>query len=81
MQQIPKSAAAALYPHLKTGTPDVVERRQQPSSIANALYPDLAPKSKPPAPKSRPRLTREQAFDWSNVSPEFARMVGLVRKS
>ena len=46
MNARPPSAAASIYPHLKSGTPDVVERRQQ-GSIADALFPHL----KPPAPK------------------------------
>jgi hypothetical protein len=45
-QQIPKSAAASIYPHLPSVVPAPVQR-QQPR-LAEALYPSLAPK--PPAP-------------------------------
>jgi hypothetical protein len=75
-QEIPKSAAAAIYPHLPSADRAPVQR-QQPR-LAEALFPDLVPKSPQPAP--RPRLTREQAFDWSNVDPAWARLVGLVPK-
>jgi hypothetical protein len=37
------SAAQALYGHLKSGMRDVVERRDQPTSIADALYPRPQP--------------------------------------
>jgi hypothetical protein len=76
-QPIPKSAAASIYPNLRQSTPAPVERRE-PASVAAALYPDLVPK--PPQPAPRPRLTREQAFDWSGVDPNWARLVGLVPK-
>jgi hypothetical protein len=47
MTQREPSAAAALFPHLKSGAPDVVERRREPSSIADAMFSHL----KPPPPK------------------------------
>jgi hypothetical protein len=47
-QQIPKSAAASLYPHLQTGTPAVVERRRGPASVGAAMWPGLGPQPKPP---------------------------------
>ena len=76
-QQIPKSAATALYGHLPSAAREPVQSAQP--TLANALYPALAPKSPQPQPVSRPRLTREQAFDWSNVNPRWAALVGLVR--
>ena len=45
MPDHPKSAAASIYPHLKSGTPDIVQQREQPT-LAQALYPP--PKSAPP---------------------------------
>jgi hypothetical protein len=41
MTRLP-SAAAALYPNLPTGTPDVVPQRQQ-GSVADAMYAHLRP--------------------------------------
>jgi hypothetical protein len=74
----PPTAAQALYGHLPSVEP-APPPRQQPASVAAAMYPSLIPKPSPPAP--RPRLTREQAFDWSNVDPNYARMVGLMPKA
>jgi hypothetical protein len=45
-QQIPKSVAASLYPHLKNDTRVVFEQRQH-GTIADAMYAHL----RPPAPK------------------------------
>ena len=53
MTQREPSAAAALFPHLKAGTPDVVEPRQQPASVAAAMFPDLVPKPQPPVNRWR----------------------------
>jgi hypothetical protein len=80
MAERPMSAAASLYPHLPHDAGQPPPRGAQPT-LANALYPSLAPKppQPQPAPRPRPRLTREQAFDWSNVDPRWARLVGLVR--
>jgi hypothetical protein len=75
-QQIPKSAAAAIYPNLRQGTP-APPQREQPS-LANALYPDLAPKPQP-APQRRTH-DDETWRDWSGVDPAWARLVGLVRR-
>jgi hypothetical protein len=47
MSEGPRSAAQALYGHLKSGTSDVVQRRPEPASVADALYAHL----KPPPPK------------------------------
>jgi hypothetical protein len=82
MTQGPRSAAAALYPNLKTGMLEPVSQRAEPRSVADAIYPHLrpAPPQAHPHPARQPRLIREQAFDWSDVDPRFARMVGLVRK-
>jgi hypothetical protein len=44
-QREPPSAAAALYPHLKAGTPSEVEPRRTPT-LAEAMY----PRPKPPTP-------------------------------
>jgi hypothetical protein len=72
----PPTAVQALYGHLPSAAPAPPPRRQP--RLADALYPNLVPKPKPPAP--RPRLSREEAFDWSNVDPSWARLIGLVRK-
>jgi hypothetical protein len=47
MPDRPRSAAQSLYPHLKSGARDVVERRDQPASVADALYP--RPQAKSPS--------------------------------
>jgi len=39
------TAAAALYPHLKTGTPDVVQRPKRNENVAQAMWPSLAPRA------------------------------------
>jgi hypothetical protein len=75
------TAAGALYPHLKSGTPQRPQRRAA-QSISEAMFPNLAraPKPRPPEHPLLPRLTREQAMDWSNVDPRYARLVGLLPK-
>jgi hypothetical protein len=81
-QQIPKSAAQSLYPHLHSGVREPVQQRQQPT-LANALYPSLsAPKApKPPQPAPQRRRHEDETWrDWSGVDPQWARLVGLVRR-
>jgi hypothetical protein len=48
MTDRPPSAAASLYPHLPHAKEPVQPQRQQPR-LAEALYPSLVPKPKPPA--------------------------------
>jgi hypothetical protein len=38
-QRNPPSAAQALYPHLKAGTPEPVQQRRKPNSLAEAMWP------------------------------------------
>jgi hypothetical protein len=52
------SAAQALYGHLKTGTPDVVERRRELSSVADAMYSHLRPPPPTPTNPYRESLLR-----------------------
>jgi hypothetical protein len=54
----PPSAAAALYPHLKAGTPDVVQQRQQ-GTVADAMYPALS------------REARQQALEKQRAQAEL----------
>jgi hypothetical protein len=42
------TAAQALYGHLPSGTPAIVERRREPASVGAALWPTLGPQPKPP---------------------------------
>ena len=78
MAQREPSAAQALYGHLKSGAPEIIERRQQPSSVAAAMFPSLVPKPPPPAP--RPRMSPEEArYFWANVDESWARSIGLVK--
>jgi len=65
------SAAEALFGHLKSGTPEIVQQRQQPASVADAMYP--RPK---PAPKN-PYLTPMTETEWRD---QFFEMCGLRRK-
>jgi hypothetical protein len=67
----PPTAAAALYPHLKSGTPDVVQRRSEPASVAAAMYP--RPRPKPKNPYLEPMTEQE----WRDQLWELA---GLRRK-
>jgi hypothetical protein len=57
MTQREPSAAAALYGHLKTGTPDVVQRKRDSVSVADAVYGHL----RPPQPKPSVNRWREAA--------------------
>jgi hypothetical protein len=70
MAQPKPSAAQALYGHLPSAVPALSTQRQ-PKSLANALWPTLAP-PKPPPPKPR-------GLPWSEVDPRIARRAGLVR--
>jgi hypothetical protein len=48
MANRPTSAAASLYPHLKSFARDeIVGRKRVAVSVADAMYPALAPKPKP----------------------------------
>jgi hypothetical protein len=40
------AVAAALYPHLKAGTPEPVQQRRQPNSVAEAMFPSLSGEAK-----------------------------------
>jgi hypothetical protein len=75
---MPRSAAGMIWPHLSQTKIEPQAQRRDTSPLARSMYPSLAPQPEPPAP--RPRLTREQAFDWSDVDPETARLFGFVRK-
>jgi hypothetical protein len=78
-QQIPKSAAASIYPHLShdAGQPPP---RQPPASVAAAMYPHLVPQPKPKPPEPRPTRSKEWIRDWSQVDVNYARAVGLISK-
>jgi hypothetical protein len=73
------SAAQSLYPHLPHDDGQPVQR-QQPASVAAAMYPDLVPKPPQSQPAPRPTRTIEWARDWSGVDLNYARRVGLVLK-
>jgi hypothetical protein len=77
-ERIPPSAAAALYSHLPSAARAPVQQRRTPQSVADALYPALAPKPQPPAPK--PKISPEEAAHfWRNVDESWARSIGLVK--
>jgi hypothetical protein len=59
------SAAAALYGHLKVGTPDVVQRRPG-GSVADAVYAHLKPPS-PPDDRWRAAAAKARA-DWGEAN-------------
>jgi hypothetical protein len=74
----PPTAAAALYPGLKTGTPDVVGRRQQ-GTVADAMYPHL----KPPPPKpirEGTELSLAQRCDENPQLEALMAMSGIIRR-
>jgi hypothetical protein len=75
MQEIPKSAAQSVYPHLPSAERAPVQSAKP--TLAAALYPSLAPK--PPQPAPRPARSLEWARDWSGVDLNYARRVGLIR--
>jgi hypothetical protein len=70
MSEGPRSAAQSLYPHLKSGTPDPVERRQG-GSIAEALYP------RPKPPLRNPYLESMSEAEWRD---QLWALAGLRRK-
>jgi hypothetical protein len=41
------TAAQALYPHLRQGTPEPVNQRRIPNSVADAMYPRTQPEPEP----------------------------------
>jgi hypothetical protein len=77
MTQREPSAAQSLFPHLPHDAGQPMQRPQP--RLAEAMFPNLVLRQPRARPKSRPRLTREEAFDWSNVDPNWARLVGLIR--
>jgi hypothetical protein len=70
MTRLP-SAAAALYPHLKSGTPDVVQRRPEPASVAAAMYP------RPKPPLRNPYL---EPMTETEIRDQLWELAGLRRK-
>jgi len=70
MTQREPSAAQALFPNLKSGTPPVVERRSEPS-IADALYP------RPKPPLKNPYLEPMTETEWRD---QLWALAGLRRK-
>jgi hypothetical protein len=71
------TAAGALYPHLKSCTPDVVQRRQQ-GSVADAMYLHL----KPPQPKPPPESNRYRESEVSlatrcDENPQLEWLLGM----
>jgi hypothetical protein len=66
----PRSAAAALYPHLKSGTPDVVQHGRR-DSVADAMYP------RPKPPPKNPYLEPMTESEWRD---QLWALVGLRRK-
>jgi hypothetical protein len=65
------SAAAALYPGLKSSVPDPVQRRERSESVAAAMYP--RPKPPPKNPYLEPMTERE----WRD---QLWALAGLRRK-
>jgi len=67
MTERPTSAAASIYPHLKVGTPEPVQRPQRNESVAAALYPALAPQPPQPQPAPKPirSLELDTGLEWS----------------
>jgi hypothetical protein len=52
------TAAGAIFPHLKSSTPSIVERRHEPASVADAMYAHLKPPPPKPANAYRESLIR-----------------------
>jgi hypothetical protein len=73
MTNPPTSAAASLYPHLKSGTPEPVQQRPQSGSIADAVYAHLRP---PPPKPPNPYLERVTENEWR----DYLGLSGLRRK-
>jgi hypothetical protein len=61
-QREPPSAAAALYPHLRQGTPNEVEQRRAPNSIGDAMWPSLSPSAKAHDAAQAQQQRRKQQF-------------------
>jgi len=66
----PPAAAASIYPHLKSGTPDVVQQRQR-GTVADAMYP------RPKPPLKNPYLEGMTQTEWRDT---LLAMAGLRRK-
>jgi hypothetical protein len=64
------TAAASLYPHLKSGTPDVVDQRRQ-GTVAEAMYP------RPKPPLKNPYLEPMTETEWRD---QLWALAGLRRK-
>jgi hypothetical protein len=64
MTQRESSAAQALFPHLRQGTPEIIQREQP--TLANALYPSLAP-PKPPTYSEVKQLWVDRMLELSGL--------------
>jgi hypothetical protein len=67
-----KTAAAALYPNLPSGTPDVVQQRQQ-GTVADALYSHLRPPQPKPFERRLEAAAQRARANWAAAN---ARMWG-----
>ena len=65
-QQIPRSAAATNTTQHPAGTPNEVERRRTPDSVASAMWPSLAPQLRPQPNRWREAWVAANARAWGS---------------
>ena len=82
MTQQPPTAALSLYPHLKSGVPEPVQRHDHTGSIADAMYPSLVAKPKPAPNRSHQSADMSLAArcDENPWLEHRLALAGLVRK-
>jgi hypothetical protein len=78
MVEQPKSAAAALYPHLPSADPEP-RGRAQSVSLAHSMYPSLTAKP-PPGWRSDDIAVIRRAFGQGQSDAEVARRYGVSKQ-
>jgi hypothetical protein len=73
MPDRPRSAAASLYPHLKSGMAEPVQRQREPASVADAMFGHL----RPPTPQPKPNRASTDLRTLCDQNPQLEWLMAL----